>query len=91
MILYLWDKKETMERQVYKSELMIKEIESKRILDKKTETTISLRGLEKILPLSKATLSRVMNGSNPDIESLAALSKWVGKPMEYFFKTIKSK
>ncbi len=74
----------------FNNELLTTHITNKRVVDAKKHVLISSSAAAKIIGLSKATMSRVMNGGAVDIISLYKICKWLGKPMEtYFTKTKK--
>lgn len=76
-------------RLVFNNALFSKHMREKRVVDKKNKISISLRDAEKQSGISPTTLCRIDSGSFPDIETLARACKWMGKPMEEYFKNSK--
>lgn len=63
-----------------------KHVKQKRVI----EEDIDLRTLSKRINVSPATISRIENGSLPDLRAYAILCHYIGKPMADFIK-VKSK
>lgn len=80
-----------MVKRMYDGSLMARTLKSKRLIDKKNEIYISMGDAAKLTGFSKATISRLEKGSIPDVNTLINISTWLGMPMEYFFKKIKTK
>jgi transcriptional regulator with XRE-family HTH domain len=57
----------------YNSELLQKDLRLKRIIDFK----LSLETCSKLIGISKPTLSRIENGSMPDIITFFKIIKWL--------------
>lgn len=49
------------------------------------ELGLGVREVAKEIGLSPATISRLENKKTPDVNTLFVISKWLNKPMEYFF------
>jgi DNA-binding Xre family transcriptional regulator len=73
----------------FNSELLTTHITDKRVVDAKKHILISSTAAATIVGISKATMSRVMNGGAVDIISLYKICKWLGNPMETYFKVSK--
>jgi len=73
----------------FNNELLTSHITDKRVVDAKKHVLISGSEAAKIIEISKATMSRVMNGGAVDIISLFKICKWLGNPMESYFKVTK--
>lgn len=70
----------------FNDKLFSTHIKERLVVDKKNEISISLRNAAKQNGLSVATMSRLVNQSLPDVISFAIVCKWMGKPMELYFK-----
>lgn len=68
---------------------MAKSIKSKRLLDKDNGIYMSMGDAARITGISKVTISRLEGCRTPDVNTLAIICKWIGLPMEYFFKKSK--
>lgn len=67
---------------IYDGEKMRKIIQNKRIID----LNISMEEAAKQIGISKATLSRLENGKEPDARTWMMLNKWVDvSPFEQFY------
>lgn len=73
----------------FNSELLTTHITDLRVIDAKKHILISATETAKLIGISKATMSRVMNGGAVDIISLYRICKWMGNPMEAYFKVTK--
>lgn len=65
----------------YDGKKLSKEVRTKRIIELKQ----GVRAAAKEIGTSPATLSRLENERLPDVNTLYAISKWLGKPMEHFY------
>jgi len=66
---------------IYDSEKLSKLIKTKRIID----LDIDMREAAKKIGISLATLSRLENGKEPDINTLAKACHWIKQPIDSFF------
>ncbi len=66
---------------------LAKIVRTKRLIDNK----MSIRTAASQIGISIATLSRIENGKNPEVEVLAAVCHWVSMPMDEFFSSNKKK
>jgi transcriptional regulator with XRE-family HTH domain len=69
----------------YNGALMAKELLNIRVIDKKTFSLTSMTEMAAKVKISKATYSRLSGEKAPDVDTLYKVSKFLGKPMEYFF------
>lgn len=74
-------------RQRFKNDLFAKHMREKRVIDTKNDISISLRSASKQNGIKFMTLSRIENGNKPDLETFATACKWMGKPMNIYFKS----
>lgn len=69
----------------YDGEKLAKEVRTKRLIT----LNVDLRKAAKQIGIGYATLSRIENEKKPDIETLAAVCKWINTPIDSFFKSVK--
>jgi transcriptional regulator with XRE-family HTH domain len=67
---------------IYDSELLKKDLKTKRII----ELEISMDVCAKEIGISKPTLSRVENGSMPDLLTFFKIVKWLGSDARMYIK-----
>lgn len=56
------------------------------MLAARTKDDVSFRELMVILEIDKATLHRIECGDAPKIDAFFKICRWLGKPMETYFK-----
>lgn len=69
--------------------LFSKQLKLKRLVDAKTNTSITLQKAAEAAGVKVPTLVRAENGRMPDLINYYLLCKWLSVPMEMFF--VKSK
>ena len=66
----------------YDSESLKKDLKTKRII----ELEISMDACAKLIGISKPTLSRIENGSIPDLINFFKIVKWLGSDARMYIK-----
>ena len=72
---------------VYNGSKLIKQLRTKMLI----EWNITLRQAAKKMGISFATLSRIENGSRPDVDTLATVCYFISLPIQDAFIPVKSK
>ncbi len=59
------------------------------VLDGKRQANgLSWRGLAQLLNITPSTFTRMAQGRRPDVDTFAALLRWLGMPVEAFLKPV---
>lgn len=69
----------------YNSELLVRVVRSKMLVDKKTNTSMTSAKASELIGISQSSFCRIMKGASPDIVTMFKIARWLETTMEYFF------